>query len=213
MQQVFDQSIGGGVEPVVIASVNTVEVISETSVIGGINLGGAGGTGGREMYGSTRIRRKSFANTDQNLGAFAYGIFAQSVGGGGGSGGSTLVSNRTTSIDGDSIIAEGGGSIKLGGIGGDDWGIGGEGGSGGDVNVDAQGLIFTDGIGAIGLVAQSIGGGGGAGGSFTATSSQGEADEDEFEEEFEEEEEELEEVQEEEDERKERCLYQFHAWW
>ena len=76
----------------------------------------------------------------QTTGDKARGIFAQSIGGGGGAGGTS------------------GGLIALGGSGSN-------GGSGGAVTVTngATGQIFTQGIEADGIMAQSIGGSGGSG--------------------------------------------------
>ncbi|MES0827982.1 autotransporter outer membrane beta-barrel domain-containing protein [Ruegeria sp. SCP11] len=73
----------------------------------------------------------------------ATAIYAQSVGGGGGTGG-----------DGNGKITT---KLTIGGEGG-------AGGHGGDVSVTNSGSITTSGEGAMGVFAQSVGGGGGAGG-------------------------------------------------
>ena len=80
-------------------------------------------------------------------GANAYGLLAQSVGGGGGLG---FTSPNVTT------------NVTLGGAGN---------GNGGDVGVTllAGSAISTTGVGAHGLIAQSVGGGGGIGGSVSGT--------------------------------------------
>ncbi len=99
-------------------------------------IGGAdnGGNGGRVNV--------SHGGAIETQGDFARGIVAQSIGGGGGSGGT----------------AGGLVSLSLGGVGSN-------GGSGDAVNVTVQGSgsILTSGIGADGVMAQSIGGSGGTG--------------------------------------------------
>ncbi len=81
----------------------------------------------------------------QTSGDHAIGILAQSIGGGGGNGGGT----------GLSVIAVGGYAGVLGSTG-----------NGGAVTVtnSADALIYTQGVGAYGIEAQSVGGGGGNGG-------------------------------------------------
>ncbi|TPL51295.1 hypothetical protein [Mesorhizobium sp. B2-4-6] len=91
-------------------------------------------------------------------GAKAYGVFAQSVGGGGGRGGlAVAVSSGTSGA---------GASFALGGKGG-------PGGDGKDVTVNYKGDITTQGDGAYGIFAQSVGGGGGDGGGAVAVSGGG----------------------------------------
>ncbi|MEM1128999.1 MAG: autotransporter outer membrane beta-barrel domain-containing protein [Pseudomonadota bacterium] len=77
----------------------------------------------------------------------SYGIFAQSVGGSGGTGGGAA-SSATSSLSM---------QIAIGGTGG-------EGGTSGTVDVDSSAAITTEGDRAVGIVAQSLGGGGGIGG-------------------------------------------------
>ncbi|MGO4726693.1 MULTISPECIES: hypothetical protein [unclassified Inquilinus] len=113
--------------------------------------GSAGGSGGEiDLINLGRI---------QTTGDFGLGVLAQSVGGGGGNGGDVLTVSTIASI----------------GIGGN----AANGGDGGTVCVDNTGAICSDGGGpagqaatlttagnyAVGLMAQSIGGGGGNGGS------------------------------------------------
>ena len=125
--------------------------ISASSSVGG--KGGAGGSGGAVTVNGN-------GGLVATMGADAYGVLAQSVGGGGGVGGT-----------GDSTASTSGGtqsfstSITVGGSGG-------TGGSGGSVNVNNNGNgtgtnIVTAGDGANAILAQSIGGGGGASGGGT----------------------------------------------
>ena len=124
-----------------------------------------------------------------NGGKGASGIFAGSDGGVGGVGGSVRVGNfGTIKTNGEgsaafvAVSVAGGNAIDAfqtqtikpdegssggGGAGGNAWfwaGDGGAGGNGGLVQVMQNGTIKTDGKGAFGMVAQSIGGGGGDGG-------------------------------------------------
>ena len=79
-------------------------------------------------------------------GDLAYAIYAQSIGGGGGGGGDVVAASLSVP------------SIALGGRGG-------AAGDGGNVVVDNMGAITTHGSVALGIFAQSVGGGGGNGGS------------------------------------------------
>lgn len=110
--------------------------------IGSATLGQSGGSGGKA--GTVAVKNQGDVST---AGKLASAIFAQSVGGGGGHGG--LVVNGDVSA----ISA----SFTQGGSGG-------KGGKGGAVSVDNTGRLSTSGDGAVGLFAQSLGGGGGAGG-------------------------------------------------
>ena len=121
-----------------------------------LNIGGSGGSGGSGDAVSV-----SNSGSVQTLGVRAHGVLAQSIGGGGGSGGSVVTQPGTigTNINADlnqwvapTISA----NIGLGGSGG-------VGGSGGGLTIANSGRVATAGYGAIGLLAQSIGGGGGTG--------------------------------------------------
>mgnify|MGYP007072814972 CR=1 FL=1 len=117
----------------------------------GQSVGGYGGSGGSgsglfayggdgTTAGGGGVVDVSNQGSIYTTGVRSFGVFGQSVGGGGGAGGS------------------GGGLVGLGSTGE-------AGGSGGSVTVGNTGTILTEGIGAIGLYGQSIGGGGGDGGS------------------------------------------------
>ena len=118
---------------------------TDLSIVGG--LGGHGGIG--TDAGDVTVVQTGAITTN---GYHARGIFAQSIGGGGGTGGinATFVGTKDSS------------PIAMG-IGG----FGGVGGDAGDVTVtrgtaaEAAGTITTDGVGAHGIEASSIGGGGG----------------------------------------------------
>lgn len=121
------------------------------------SVGGSGGSGGSSgglvaIGGNGAHGGDGNEVTVSNLGAitthgdFARGIVAQSIGGGGGDGGST-----------GAMIASIGGSA-------------GPGGDGGEVTVTNGGEIRTYGNDAMGVLAQSIGGGGGNGGSAVSVS-------------------------------------------
>ncbi len=114
--------------------------------------GGSGGAGGSVNVVNAPTVGVLDSGTIFTSNSTAHGIFAQSLGGGGGNGSSIL------SITGSNGAKD---SISVG------LNIGGKGGSanvGGEVTVDNQGIIRTEGEGSIGILAQSIGGGGGNGG-------------------------------------------------
>jgi len=118
-----------------------------------VNIGGDGGSGGRS--GDVSVTN-SAGGQIQTLGAKAYGIFAQSLGGGGGNG-SSIVSANFLSGGANSFSA----GMNIGGAGG-------TGNTSGNVIVTNQSIIDTTGDGAHGIFAQSIGGGGGNGGMILA---------------------------------------------
>jgi hypothetical protein len=130
------QSIGGGGGEGGVATVG---------LTGKVGIGGKGGAGGN---GSTvLVTNKAALSTS---GSASYGIFAQSVGGGGGRAGN--VDRGFASLLGNQY------GLGIGLVFGQG---GGDGGDGAAVTVDNQSAITTTGIGAIGLFAQSVGGGGG----------------------------------------------------
>ncbi|MBN9051534.1 MAG: hypothetical protein J0H78_18910 [Rhizobiales bacterium] len=146
---IFAQSLGGG------GGSGGFSLAGAYS--GGANLGVAlGGSGGSGQYaGAVSVDSHGDIETS---GARSHGIFAQSVGGGGGDGGfsGTATLSQTGTF-----------GVSLGGSGG--------GGSrGGGVTVASDGNIVTHGDSAIGIFAQSVGGGGGSGGfSLTSTGAEG----------------------------------------
>ncbi|WP_291845106.1 autotransporter outer membrane beta-barrel domain-containing protein [Maricaulis sp.] len=125
---------------------------------GAVSFGGIGGTAGDG--GNVTVTHTGNITTH---GVGAYGIFAQSIGGGGGNGGDTTIGVQEAGID----VARNP--------------FGGNSGDGGDVTINSSGTINLLGGGALGIFAQSIGGGGGTFGSanglgfFGAMGGEGEA--------------------------------------
>jgi hypothetical protein len=115
--------------------------VGEDGEIGVGGRGGAAGNGGMVTVTQTGDIATS--------GVAAHGVLAQSIGGGGGYGG-----NMDSGIDTF-------GQMNFGWAQG-----GGNGGDGDAVSIHTTGKIQTSGSGAIGILAQSIGGGGGLGGSI-----------------------------------------------
>ncbi|MBB4082090.1 hypothetical protein GGR12_000929 [Brevundimonas lenta] len=173
----FAQSIGGG-------GGNGGLSLGLASLGSGGGTGGAGGSAQIDAWDSTIV---------STTGVSSHGLFAQSIGGGGGNGGisgglvvaigsegaSGGLGGAVTVSSGATITTTGLGSRGLfaqsiGGGGGNALGSGGLvslGGSGGGaggagtVNVTTSGasVISTQGVGADGIFAQSVGGGGGSG--------------------------------------------------
>ena len=172
---VVAQSIGGGGGNGGNSSlINRTESNGATAITGGLSLGGVGGDGGKG--GDVRLELKTPLGRNRRAsgeiatkGAYAFGLLAQSIGGGGGAGGSSVSTNESTTKSGSPSDVNRSGAIRLGGLGGQDWGSGGQGASGGAVAIDGDALIQTSGVGATAVLAQSIGGGGGAGGDVTST--------------------------------------------
>ncbi|MEQ1953989.1 hypothetical protein [Mesorhizobium sp. CN2-181] len=146
---VLAQSIGGG-----------GGMGGDGSAISNATLNIGSGTGGGGGFGNDG-GLVQFANTSDvsisTSGDNAHGMILQSVGNGGGTGG---VGNTTT----DTWLADGAIELAIGGGGGDA-------GNGGDVRACSDGLMCsgvlmlqTQGDRAVGLLAQSVGGGGGVGG-------------------------------------------------
>lgn len=133
---VLAQSIGGG---------GGLGGAGDAGNLTGVSLGGRGGAAGDGAAVTLNLNAGSRIATS---GAGSHALIAQSIGGGGGIAGDTSK------------------GIQLGTAG---WTPGsgqtGGSGSGGTVNVVANGTIATQGTNAFGVIAQSIGGGGGLGGS------------------------------------------------
>ncbi|HVS26486.1 MAG TPA: autotransporter domain-containing protein [Burkholderiales bacterium] len=130
---IFAQSIGGG---------GGVGGNADAGLLGKISV--AGGAGSAGDGGAVAVTHSGDITTD---GKRSHGIFAQSVGGGGG-----------VSGDVERFLKSIGLNIGIGVSFGRD---GGNSGNGGDVTVNNNGNITTHGEGAVGIFAQSIGGGGG----------------------------------------------------
>jgi uncharacterized protein with beta-barrel porin domain len=144
------QSIGGGGGNGGSATAFTIGGPMASAVA----LGGRGGDGG--AAGAVSLTNTGQVSTyGPNSGA----VLLQSIGGGGGAGGSATA--RSVALSPDPKIPAVSFSFAIGGGGG-------KGNTGGDVTLDNSGLITTAGHSAIGMMAQSIGGGGGVGGDATA---------------------------------------------
>lgn len=122
-----------------------------------------GGDGGTGSYGDeVEVTNQGSVVTS---GAFSHGIVAQSVGGGGGSGGSAMSFEFSNAdivpeipvVDDISSLTTLEMTLQ---------GSGGGGGDGGKVTLESIGDITTSGAFAMGIVAQSVGGGGGLAGLF-----------------------------------------------
>ncbi len=137
---VLAQSIGGGG--------GTGGAASSSTAFLAVALGGAGGGGG--IGGEVAFLGQE--GRIETAGKNATAVLAQSVGGGGGTGG--FATSRSVSPGLSASSATGG--------------SGGKGGRGGNVKIDNRSAILTQGEGAAGLQATSIGGGGGSGGGASA---------------------------------------------
>ncbi|MEZ2332550.1 autotransporter outer membrane beta-barrel domain-containing protein [Mesorhizobium sp. RCC_202] len=145
---VFAQSIGGGGGAAGSGS-TTTGAAKDVSV--SLSVGGIGGVGSRG--GDVTVENHGQITTD---GYLSHGIFAQSVGGGGGASGAAANATEGDTNVGGQVLAIG---VSLpAGVGAD----------GGHVIVSNDGVITTNKDGAIGIFAQSIGGGGGYGGTVSS---------------------------------------------
>lgn len=141
---IFAQSIGGGGGMGAAGSAYSI-ALGATSFGLAFALGGSGGDGGHG--GSVQLQHSGSIHTQ---GVLSRGAVLQSIGGGGGD---------STGADGGAFAGTVDASVMLGGSGG----LGGNGGSITFV-ADKSSTIRTDGTEAVGLLAQSIGGGGGSAG-------------------------------------------------
>jgi uncharacterized protein YhjY with autotransporter beta-barrel domain len=143
----------GGAGPAISDTITGAPIESVSDNLPGVSVSSRGGNGGHggNAYVSLGVpaAQGGAAGAGGNVtvtsnvdittsGAFSYGLFAQSRAGNGGSGGNGYVAS-----------AAGGGGPP---------------GQGGNVRATSTGTITTYGEGAIGLYAQSLGGGGGSGG-------------------------------------------------
>ncbi len=144
---ILAQSIGGG-------GGNTQTSMATSFNDGGkvgISLGREGGTGGSGS--DVTLSSDGIVITH---GDGSYGMLAQSLGNGGGNSSASSMSLGTPDGGEDSPPQSYSVSVGL---------QGGEGGSAGNVTLDAAGAVITNGVGAHAIFAQSVGGGGGNGGS------------------------------------------------
>lgn len=145
----YAQSVGGGGGAGGTGDASATASKGQASFAASLAIGGTGGTGGHGGQASGTSSGGIMTNGDGSD-----GMFVQSVGGGGGAGGGGV-----GAANGNNLTI----SVGLGGSGG-------AGGHGGTVTATNSGAIVTRGTDAVGLLAQSVGGGGGKGGKAGATS-------------------------------------------
>ncbi|MEQ1369696.1 ESPR-type extended signal peptide-containing protein [Acinetobacter schindleri] len=140
------ESIGGGGGSGGKALDVNINATEGTGIDLGVTLGGDSGSG--NVAGQVQVDSDGLIITK---GDYSHAIYAKSLGGGGGDGGFAVtgsLSNNVTSLQA---------NVGVGGFGGD--------GNRADVvTVNRMGDIYTRGTEAVGIFAQSIGGGGGDGG-------------------------------------------------
>jgi hypothetical protein len=145
---ILAQSIGGGGGAGGASGTQNLQYESTDSNTLAIAVGGSGGNGA--IAGDVTVTNGGVIAT---WGDKSVGIRAQSIGGGGGVGGA--IDSKKLLVTGTSNSVE----FNVGGSGGD-------GSSAGDVGVVNEGLIYTRGLDAAAISANSIGGGGGDAGSI-----------------------------------------------
>ena len=144
---VLVQSIGGGGGNGGINVSGALSLSGNGSGSAAVGVGGFGGSGG--FAGDVTGKYEGIVLTAGDRSA---GLVAQSLGGGGGNGGINISGAL-------SVAPQFSGSVGLG-IGG----FGGDGGVAGSVDQTVIGYVETQGLDAIGILSQSLGGGGGNGG-------------------------------------------------
>ncbi|MDQ0504524.1 autotransporter outer membrane beta-barrel domain-containing protein [Xanthobacter agilis] len=172
---ILAQSVGGGGGNGGNAA-SSLGGVTTASLALGLGGSGTGGGDGGTVTVNVTAGVDAFGVTPGiwTSGAQSYGIVAQSVGGGGGSAGSFVTSTANTyqyvtgtggetysATTGSSVITDAGIGVAIA------QGSSGNGGSGGLVTVTSATPITTLGAQAVGIVAQSLGGGGGISGSGT----------------------------------------------
>ena len=152
---IMAQSVGGGGGN---ANINAAAGFNKKSTAFNLAIGGAPGDGGDG--GEVDVTHSGDIAT---VGDDSMAIFAQSVGGGGGN----AAMNMATSLGSSNAL-----NIGIGRMGG-------TGGIGGDVTVNADGALTTEGDRAVGVLAQSVGNAGGKSGAtsvgFSSSSGEGES--------------------------------------
>jgi hypothetical protein len=162
---IFAQSIGGGggrgglTQTVNTGGDDADDPDSGNGLKLGVSVGGSGA--GASDGGRVTITNGGLIHT---RGEGAYGVLGQSVGGGGGEGGYGGYAGddddtQDKPFEWPSLELQ----VTLGGSAG-------SGGRGGDVEYSGAGSVLTEGRGAVGVLAQSVGGGGGLGGFGLAAS-------------------------------------------
>ncbi len=152
---ILAQSLGGGGGNGGMAITAQLTFATKDAMTVGVSVGGSGGSGNN---GGTVTVTNLLAGSIETEGLEAHGIKAQSIGGGGGNGGLAIVAQMgkaggSPAEQATTLNAQ----VSVGGKGG-------AGGAGGTVNVTNDGAIDVAGASAVGIFAQSVGGGGGDGG-------------------------------------------------
>ncbi len=134
-------------------------VLSGSANLGGrsLNVGVGGSAGSGAQSGNVSVTKSGSIRTHAEN---SHGILAQSLSGGGGNGGVTAAFSVTNEDATDYQVSVGG--------------SGGESNNAGDVSIVNAADVAASGVGSLGLVAQSIGGGGGTGGGNHMVSAPGE---------------------------------------
>ncbi|MDH2309832.1 autotransporter outer membrane beta-barrel domain-containing protein [Methylobacterium brachiatum] len=147
---------GGGIGGDAAAYALAVAPPGQTAVSASSTLGGTGGGGGNG--GTVTAENSGVVRTS---GDGAIGIAAQSIGGGGGNGGGATATSNSLSLKQNVTVSRSiGGTAGVAGIGG-------------AVTVTQSGSVTTGGADAVGILAQSIGGGGGNGGNASSLAAPG----------------------------------------
>lgn len=147
---IFAQSVGGGGGNGGSNSLKTGGNDGNAS----ISIGRLGGTGG--TAGNVRITSDGPIHTQGNR---SHGLFAQSIGNGGGNSTTISASLSTPKNKDDNSYSV---AVNVGLEGG-------SGGKSGNVKIDADGSLYTQGNDSHGIFAQSVGGGGGNAGGATGS--------------------------------------------
>jgi hypothetical protein len=145
---IFAHSIGGGGGNGGFAVSGNISISDQPGNVG-VSVGGFGG----DSSIGKKVTVDNFGSIS-TMGTESYGIFGQSIGGSGGNGGMAITAQLTSATKDSAAIG-----VAVGGGGG-------SGNAAGEVEINNQlaGTIYTEGFGAHGIKAQSIGGGGGNGG-------------------------------------------------
>jgi len=147
---------GGGIGGDAAAYALAIAPPDQTAISASSTLGGTGGGGGNG--GTVTAENSGVVHTS---GDGAIGIAAQSIGGGGGNGGGATATSNSLSLKQNVTVSRSiGGTAGIAGIGG-------------AVTVTQSGSVTTGGADAVGILAQSIGGGGGNGGNASSLAAPG----------------------------------------
>ena len=139
---VMAQSIGGGGGSSIFSIAQQINSLTQDYM----SIGG-GGAGTQGANGVVTIQVSG--GTTSTVGDLSYGLLAQAIGAGGGAAALSVPDPLTIGAGGNVTVLGASGSIS---------------GNGNPINSTNSNATYTTGVGAIGLLAQTIGGGGGSGG-------------------------------------------------